>query len=272
MLNLQNKNILITGASRGFGYHLAEDLWKQGANLYLVSRTRPKLSFAQTLEEQFYVWCSYDLYDLDESSNLFVDFFEYFKSIDVLINNAATQEPIGKAWEVESSQWEDNIKLNLFTPVRLSKLFINRMIIQKYGKIINLSGGGSTSSRPNFSAYAVAKTGLVRFSEILAEEVREYNIQVNCISPGAMNTAMMDEIIQNSAAGEEERENAINTMKIHSIKTMENATKLVNWLISDDSNHVTGRLISAQWDKWEKDFSREYVPDDFAKLRRVTEK
>jgi 3-oxoacyl-[acyl-carrier protein] reductase len=270
-LNLLNKNILITGSSRGLGFELAKNLWNQGANLFLVSRTKSEELQKYFLENridlsQRFVWYKGDLSIENCLKQIFTNFTCMFGDIDVLINNAAIQQPIGNFYENDWYKWEKCISVNLFAPAKLIKYFIPNMLKRNCGKIINLSGGGSTSSRPYFSAYAVAKTGLIRLTEIVSDELKDSNITINCVAPGAMNTSMMDEILE-SNSGEKE----INIAKEVKNKnnTMDKGIELINWLISDESNHITGRLIAAQWDDY-KNISIE-SNNNLYKLRRINE-
>ena len=112
-----------------------------------------------------------------------------------MINNAAIQGPIGPSWTLTDYFIEKTIKINLLGPIFLSKLIIPKMIKNKEGVILNLSGGGATAARENFSSYAVSKTGLVRYSEILAAELKKFNIRVNALAPGVMKTKMLDNIL-----------------------------------------------------------------------------
>ena len=93
-----------------------------------------------------------------------------------MINNAAIQGPIGPSWTLTDYFIEKTIKINLLGPIFLSKLIIPKMIKNKEGVILNLSGGGATAARENFSSYAVSKTGLVRYSEILAAELKNLTL------------------------------------------------------------------------------------------------
>jgi len=140
------------------------------------------------------------------------------------------------------------------------------MILRGYGKIINISGGGATKARPNFSAYSTSKAALVRFTETLAEEVKLFHIDVNAVAPGMMRTAMTDKVLAAGveAAGVEEYKQAESCDT-----TPERAAKLVAFLASHESDGITGRLISVH-DPWEgmraADF--EGLPDKY-RLRRA---
>jgi NAD(P)-dependent dehydrogenase (short-subunit alcohol dehydrogenase family) len=142
-----------------------------------------------------------------------------------------------------------------------------------HGKIINLSGGGATGPRPNFSAYATAKAGLVRFSETLAVEAQSCGVDINCIAPGAMGTDMMKAVLAAGPAQAGEREYA-QAQKILATGDTAGlrAVELAVLLASSASDGITGRLISAVWDAWEQLPSRwpEIQKSDIFTLRRIT--
>lgn len=179
---------------------------------------------------------------------------EIWTHIDGLINNAGIQGPVGDTWETNWGEWRDTMKLDFMVPVELCRLFVPRMLAQGHGKIVNISGGGATSSRPGYSAYASAKTALIRFSECLADELKGKGIDVNCIAPGKMPTDMLPK-------GEEPNENS-----------MQLSADLIVWLLSEESNGITGKLIAAVWDDWKavKDGDARLLPNSWT-LRRTTE-
>ena len=138
------------------------------------------------------------------------------------------------------------------------------------GKIINFSGGGATSSRSNFSSYAISKTAVLRFTEILAEELKGYNIDVNAVSPGSINTNMTDEVIDAGELAGNELDIAIRQKKEGGEST-EKIVDLCRFLISEESNGISGKLISAIWDNY-KDHTfikRLKQNPDFCTLRRI---
>jgi NAD(P)-dependent dehydrogenase (short-subunit alcohol dehydrogenase family) len=163
--------------------------------------------------------------------------------VDGLINSAAIQGPVGPAWKNKWSEWYETLTTDLIAPVILCRFVVPTMLKHGKGKIVNLSGGGATSARPNYSAYATAKTGLVRFSECLAAELAGTGIDVNCVAPGKMPTGMLPE-------GETAPEDA-----------MQKAADLVVFLLSDESDGITGRLISARWDDWNTQDFKKFLAD-----------
>lgn len=249
-MKLQGKNIIVTGASRGFGAYLVSRLWKEGASLLLVSRNQEEIPDDRA--DQICRAVDLDLTENRAAKIVMKLALLSFSDIHGLVNNAASQGPIGSSWENNRQKWSQTILLNLQRPVDLCNVVVPHMLKQGHGKIVNLSGGGATSPRPNYSAYATAKAGLVRFSECLAAELKGTGIDVNCVAPGKMPTGMLP-------PGETPDENS-----------MEKAADLIVWLLSEDSNGFTGRLISAIWDHW-KVASLTPISDDLYTLRRIDE-
>jgi 3-oxoacyl-[acyl-carrier protein] reductase len=170
--------------------------------------------------------------------------------IDILINNAGVQGPIGKIEDVDFSAWQQTFAVNLFAPARLSQLLIPQMRRRGGGKIINISGGGATSPRPNFSAYGVSKCALVRLTETLAHELTGSGIDVNAVAPGAMNTRMLEEVIAAGPRAAAPEYEAAMSRACNGGDSPAWAAELVIFLCSRACDGITGRLISAVWDDW----------------------
>lgn len=272
-------NCLITGASRGLGAEIARAFWLAGGNLLLVARNGRALDdLAKTLPERPTQQVEVLAADLNEpgTPELIINRArDLLESLDVLVNNAAIQGPIGLSWENEWEQWQATLQVNLLAPITLCRMAVPWMAKRQRGKIINLSGGGATAPRPHFSAYAVAKTALVRFSETLAAEVTDLGIHVNCIAPGAMPTAMLKAIVESgpSIAGQREYDVALRTITENSA-SLARAVQLSLFLASRESDGITGKLISAVWDPWKElpDHLEELRATDIYTLRRIVPK
>lgn len=270
--------VVITGATRGLGRKIAERLWDEGSNIALVAHNKDALKkLADELMEdargsqviEFFVS---DLTDLETIPVLIEDIKSSFGDPDILINNAAMQGPIGPLQENDWIEWQKCLNITLLAPALLCRGFVSSMINEHYGKIINISGGGATKARPNFTSYATAKCGLVRFSETLAEEVKDTGVCVNCVAPGAMKSEMTDKIIEAGAgaAGEYEYINALKLLNDNDF-TMNRAVDLVLFLASDKSNDINGKLISAVWDPWIElpEHIKDLKQSDVYTLRRI---
>jgi len=274
-MRLRGKNVILTGASRGIGKIVAQKLDAEGACLALIARNKKKLEETLTLlsnKRSFYYVC--DISDEVAVRKIFSEISKKFnKKIDVLINNAGVQYPIGLFVDNELSVWKDNIKINLFGTINCIKSILPEMIGKKYGKIINLSGGGSTSPRPNFSAYGVSKTAIVRFTETLAEELKKMNIDVNAVAPGAINTSMIKEIIDSEKKAGKEYEEAVIRQK-NGGNNPRHVAELITFLSSSLSDGITGKLISAIWDPWRDSEFQNLLKNDInvSTLRRIDNK
>lgn len=272
-MRLEGKNIVITGGGRGIGRTVAQRCVDEGAVVFLIARTFAELeetseSIRRAGGTAYFHAC--DVSDPDQVKRAFVAASSNCGQIDVLVNNAGVQPPIGPFAETDSTIWVRNLEINLLGTAYCTKAILPEMIARRGGKIINVSGGGSTSPRPNFSAYGVSKTALVRFTETLAAEVQGYNIGVNAISPGAVNTRMLDEVLSSGDLAGEEKV-AAEKRKGNGGDDPGTAADLVAFLGSDDSNGITGKLISAKWDPWKQVWfqNRLRSDKDFATLRRI---
>ena len=273
---MSEKFVLITGASKGLGKLLAQYLAHLGYNLCLISRNEvllrtfsAKLS-SETGRQVIPIVC--DLSDQKAVEKLIPSVKSSVPSLETLINNAAIHGPIGKVWENNWKLWQEVIQVNLLAPVFLCRACIPLMQ-ETGGSIINISGGGATSPRPNFSAYATAKAGLVRFSETLAAEVNHFGIRVNCISPGPMKTALLSEVVEQgeNTSGQKEFDLAEEVLK-NGGTDMNRVADLIFFLISEQGSKVTGKLISAVWDDWKmwQQHLDELNFSDVYTLRRIT--
>lgn len=272
-MNLSGKSVIVTGAGRGIGKVIAAKCASQGATVILLGRTLSELQEAQSEVEKLGGGSYVKVCDISDERSVeeAVSFaLEKCNSLDVLVNNAGVQPPIGPFSETGAAAWKKNIEINLFGAIHCTREVLPEMLQRRKGKIINISGGGSTSARPNFTAYAVSKTALVRFTETLAIELKGLNIDVNAISPGAINTRMLDEVIQAGELSGDELA-AASKRKLNGGDNPEAAADLVAFLASDASDGITGKLISAKWDPWrEKAFQERLRSEkDLATLRRI---
>lgn len=267
---------VITGASRGLGAELARSFWLAGYSLFLVARGEDQLrlvreSLGRRDGQYCKIYCC-DLGDLSSLEALAHTITSTLEKVDVLINNAATHGPIGRVVDTDLEKWEFVFRVNLLAAVRLCQAVIPKMAEEGGGSIVNISGGGATSPRPNFSAYGASKAALVRFGETLAMETKDLGIRVNSISPGSMPTELLSEILKMgpSASGSKEFEDA-KTVFASGGAPLNRVTDLALFLASKESSAITGRLISAMWDEWREWSSHiaELQTSDVYTLRRI---
>ncbi len=243
---------LITGASRGLGRSIAREFWSHGASLALVARNRSALDeLAAELHEiraGNVEVIPADLGDPQAPAAIVDQLRRKWDRLDTLVNNAAVVGPIGPLRDNDWSEWQHTIQVNLLAPVALCRLCVPWM--SRGGAIVNLSGGGATSARANFSAYGTAKAALVRFTETLALEVADLGIRVNAISPGILNTDMVDAVVRAGPEKAGSDYDKVLEVKRQGGESPEKAAALAFYLSSPASAGITGRLISAVWDPW----------------------
>lgn len=264
---MTGRRCIITGASRGLGAAIAKKFWSEGADLLLVARSEEALTRVRNdlepRDRQQVHLLTCDLAAVDVPARIADEAKRRFDWLSVLVNNAAVQGPIGPVWENDWEEWERTLRVNLLSIVDLSRRCVP-LLATRDGKIINISGGGASGPRARFTAYATAKAGLVRFCETLAQEVAALGIEVNCVAPGAMNTAMTEAILAagSNGAGDKEHENAL-CARLQTPEIMERAVSLCAFLASSESDGITGKLISTAWDPWET------LPEHLDDLRRT---
>src|SRR5581483_5712987 len=199
----KEKSVLITGAGRGIGKRLAMGFAKAGYRVGLLARSKPELDLAKLEIEQAggeALRLLADVREPDELATAVKLLSEKYGGPDVLIAAAGVQGPIGPFVSAKPKAWNDAIETNLMGVSNACRAVLPGMIEQRHGKIIAIAGAGAANSRPNFSAYAASKSAVVRFTECLADEVSDHNVQVNCILPGEAYTHMTDEVL---TAGED---------------------------------------------------------------------
>ncbi len=273
---LNDKVAIVTGASRGLGLAICERFLSGGAKVVMVARESPEFTEAardlgfRALGGNVYPHIG-DVSKPDQVQQVVAHTKAALGRIDILVCNAGIYGPIGP---VETNWWGDwvqAIQINLMGTVLCCREVVPVMRAQNHGKIITLSGGGATQPLPYFSAYAASKAAVVRFSETLAVELQGTGIDVNSVSPGALDTKIHDQVM---AAGLLQA-GTVMYERVAQIRSGESTpftipVDLIEFLASNESDGITGRLLSAVWDDWrDVDHLRATVkhPDAFT-LRR----
>ena len=233
MLDNTGKIAIVTGQSRGLGAAIGYIFKKAGYTVPACTRHELNVSDPASVKQ----------------------FCANIGAVDVLVNNAAILGPVGL---VERNQdWHETLLTNLMGPVWLTQAVLPGMK-KRGGKIINIAGGGATGPLPRRSAYAASKAALVRFTETVAEEVKDFGIEVNAVLPGPLKTDMLDQIVASGENVETPDEDAI-----------DRAASLCLWLAQTDG--LTGRTLSARFDPWPFDDAekKRIMASDLYTLRRI---
>ena len=278
---LEGRTAIITGSNQGLGLAIARAYVIAGAGVLLCARdaqmldqARLEVSKLATRGQVVYAQVA-DVCQQVDVGRLVDLALQIFPRLHILVNNAGIYGPKGLIEDVDWDEWVRAIEINLLGSVLMCRAVLPHFKVQQYGKIVQLSGGGATNPLPRISAYAASKAAVVRFAETLAEEVQEDHIDVNAIAPGALNTRLLDEVL---AAGPEKvgqdfYERAVK-QKAQGGSPLERGVQLAVFLGSAASDGLTGKLLSALWDPWERltDYLQELRQTDVYTLRRIVPK
>ena len=278
-MKLKNLNALITGSSQGLGKVIAEHFLQEGANVALCARNekdllRTKDELAKKFPSQKIATKTCDVSNEAQVNALVAFALQKLGSMQALVLNAGVYGPMGPTETVSLEEWRRAMDINLYGVLLPCRATIPHFKKAGHGKIVVLSGGGATNPLPNISSYAASKAAVVRLMETLAEELKSFHIDVNAIAPGALATRLVDEVL---AAGPEKVGAAFyeknKQWKEKGATPPELGARLAVYLASSQSDGITGKLISAQWDPWEKlhEFKTDLNSDIYA-LRRIVPK
>ena len=269
---------IITGANQGLGLEIARKYVLAGADVMLCARNKGLLEDARVelatlaAPKQKIVTQEADVSVEADVNNVVAQTFRKLGGCHILVNNAGVYGPKGEIESVDWGQWIKAMEINVYGSILMSRALLPHFKAQAYGKIIQLSGGGATNPLPRVSAYAVSKAAIVRYAETLAEEVRGTGIDVNAIAPGALNTRMLDEILEAGPAkvGQVFYDRSVK-QKESGGTSLDRGADLAVFLASARSDGITAKLISAVWDNWEQwpEHLQDLSASDAYTLRRI---
>jgi 3-oxoacyl-[acyl-carrier protein] reductase len=273
-MKLAGLNAIVTGASQGLGKAIEAQLLRDGASVVICARdaellaqTRDELSVAGRVLAH-----PCDVSDERQVTDLVTFATRELVDIHALVSNAGVYGPMGPTEEVDLREWMRAIEINLYGTLLPCRALIPHFKKAGRGKIIVVSGGGATNPLPNISAYAASKAAVVRLMETLAEELREFQIDVNAIAPGALKTRLVEQVL---AAGPDKVGAAFfeknRKWSEEGATPLELGANLCAYLASPESDGITGKLISAQWDAWARlhEHCAELASSDIYCLRRI---
>jgi NAD(P)-dependent dehydrogenase (short-subunit alcohol dehydrogenase family) len=275
---LDGRTALITGATQGLGLEIARAYLQAGCRgVCVCGRDEGALEGAvaelQRLAhaEQRVLGQTADVSSAADVRRIVRLAVEELGEITILVSNAGVQGATGAVERADWSEWVRTIEINLLGSVLLARAVVPHMRARGYGKIVQLSGGGATAPMPGLSAYAASKAAVVRFTETLAVELREQSIDVNALAPGALNTRMLDEVLQAGPGrvGEAHYRRALAQQREGGVPLTRGA-ELAVFLGSAASDGISGKLLSAVWDPWAQlPDHRAELDSDVYTLRRI---
>ena len=237
----QNKNAIITGASRGIGKAIAIELAENGCNLFLLSRTKSDLEKVKReilKKHNIKISCHpIDIGNFESVKKVFNEIINEANKIDILINNAGiTKDNIIARMSI--NDWNEVININLTGYFNCCKNIIRHMIKNKDGRIINISSIIGLNGNIGQTNYAASKAGLIGLTKSLSKEVGSRNITVNSVAPGFIKTSMT-EILDESS-----KNIFFDSISLKRFGNVKDVAHLVSFLASEKANYITGQTIN----------------------------
>ena len=236
MIDLKNKNIIVTGASGGIGNSIVQNLHEQGANILASGTNDKKLDDLKSKFKNIIVK-KFDISKTDQIEQFINDATDMLKgNLDCIVNNAGvTQDNL--AIRMSLDEWKKVIDINLTSTFLLSKFSIKKMIKNKSGKIINITSIVGHTGNLGQANYCASKAGIVAMSKSLAIEYAKKNININCVSPGFIKTEMTDKI------NDEFKKVLISKIPAGELGSGEDVSNCVAFLASDMAKYINGETI-----------------------------
>jgi NAD(P)-dependent dehydrogenase (short-subunit alcohol dehydrogenase family) len=232
---LTGKVALITGGSRGIGKAVAMAYGREGAKVVICARKQADLKRAAREIQAAggeASWIATDVTKLNDVKRLVREAKKHYGKIHILVNNASILGPRAPIAHYPLAAWEQVLKVNLTAQFLVTREVLRLMVAQREGSIVNVSSGVGRIGKARWGAYAASKFGVEGLTQLLAEEVKEFNIRVNAVNPGATRTEM--------------RAQAYPAEDPLTLPTPDEITAVFVYLASADSSGVTGKSFDAR--------------------------
>jgi 3-oxoacyl-[acyl-carrier protein] reductase len=239
-MSLRNKTVIISGATRGIGRAIAIDLAAEGANISFNFLKNYK--DAENLEKEIKDFgvkvksFQVDIRNYDAVKSWVDNTKELFGGIDIAVNNAGVIKDKALAL-MEPDDWHEVINTNLDGTFNLSRAAIITFIKQKSGVIVNITSVSGITGMSRQTNYSASKAGIIGFTKSLAREVASYNIRVNAVAPGFIETDMLKEL------KEEYKSQIMKQIPLCRFGRPEEVARVVKFLVSDEAGYITGQTI-----------------------------
>ena len=235
MMNLKDKKILITGATGGIGNSLVETFNNLGSKIVATGTNQEKLvklkkKFPNIIIERF------KLDEHDKIENFVNEVDQKLGGLEILVNNAGiTMDNL--SIRLTEENWKKVLEINLTSTFLMCKFSIKKMLKKKYGKIVNITSIVGHTGNFGQANYAASKAGIIAFSKSLALEYAKKNININCVSPGFIQTEMTEQI------NEEFKKSLISKIPSGTLGKAEDVSNCVVFLASEMSKYINGETL-----------------------------
>lgn len=242
-MRFKDKVAIVTGGARGIGKAIADKMAEEGANVVVVDKNPDSLK--DTVEGirnkgGRATAVIGDMTKAEDINQMVQATIEQFGKIDILVNNVGlfTFEPF---LDTKEEEWDRLIALNLKSTMLCSRAVLKEMVKRSYGKIVNISSDAARIGVTAQAAYTAAKAGVIGLTRTLAREMARYNINVNCVCPGLVDTKMTADLL---AFAPELKEKMIKAIPFRRMATPEDVAYAVCFFASDEAGYITGQSLS----------------------------
>ncbi len=238
-IDLQDRVAVVTGGARGIGYAIAERMLESGAAVVLwdIDQERLHTAAAQLQSKGKLSFSVVELTDEHSVEAAVQEALNVHGKIDILVNNAGVAGGNGMSWELDPELWRKVIDVNLTGPFLTCRSVVPVMLRNGYGRIVNVASIAGKEGNPTVSHYSASKAGLIGFTKSLGKELATKNILVNCITPAAAQTEILEQIEQRHI------DYMLSKIPMNRFLRVEEAAAMVCWLSSEDCSFTTGGVF-----------------------------
>jgi 3-oxoacyl-[acyl-carrier protein] reductase len=240
--DLTGRSALVTGACRGIGLAVARRLAESGARLALADiRGDAVENVAAELTHQGFeaIAMTGDVGNRDQAEALVESTVTAFGQLDILVNNAGFMGRTAPLWELDDTDWDDVIRVDLTSVFYVSRAAIRHMRSRQKGVIVSVSSIAGKEGTPQLIPYSVAKAGIIAFTKALGKEVIREGIRVNCVAPGVIETPLLDQLPGDAV------ELMLSKAPMGRFGTADEVAAVIHFLASDAASFITAQCYDA---------------------------